>query len=81
MRIAASGPDQLSNTLPLAIGDVLADAAAAAAKRLKVSVRVRAIIARRAVAAGLSDADYFREIIEGRAPRITKVDVVREPAP
>ena len=81
MRIAGSGPDQLSNTLPTATEDVFAVARAAAAQRRKESARVKAIIARRAVAVGLSDLDYFREIIAGRAPRITKVEVVREPAP
>jgi hypothetical protein len=77
MNLAPGGPDQLANTTVIE----KAAAAAIAADRLKVSARVGAIISRRAVAAGLSDGDYFREIIAGRAPRITKVDVVREPPP
>jgi len=32
------------------------------------------VIARKAKAAGLSDAAYFREILGGRAPRITHAE-------
>jgi hypothetical protein len=49
--------------------------------RSKLSNGVRAVIARRAIAAGLCDADYFREIIAGRMPRITRLEAAREPLP
>ena len=49
--------------------------------RSRTSMKVRAIIARRAVAAGLSELNYFREIIAGRAPRITRLEAAREPMP
>ena len=51
------------------------------AARSELSKRVRAIIVRRAKAAGLSDVDYFREIIAGRAPRVTRLEASREPTP
>ena len=43
--------------------------------REQASARVAAIIARRAHAAGLTEATYFRQIIAGRAPRITRSEV------
>jgi hypothetical protein len=45
------------------------------------AARVAAVIARRACAAGLSDVAYFGEIVAGRAPRITRAEVAREPLP
>jgi hypothetical protein len=49
--------------------------------RSELSKRVRAIIVHRATAAGLSDIAYFREIIAGRAPRITRQEAARDPTP
>ena len=49
--------------------------------RSRLSRGVRAVITRRALAVGLCDADYFREIIAGRAPRITRLEAAREPLP
>jgi len=58
------------------------DATTAGSARIdKTSRKVRAIITRRATAAGLSDIAYFREIIAGRAPRITRLEAAREPTP
>ena len=39
-----------------------------------MAVRVAAVITRKAKVAGMSDAAYFREIIGGRAPRITRAE-------
>ena len=50
-----------------------------AATRSRLSDGVRAVIARRAVIAGMSEVDYFREIIAGRAPRVTRLEAAREP--
>ena len=47
--------------------------------RSRLSNGVRAVIARRAVAAGISDVQYFHEIIAGRAPRVTRLEAAREP--
>jgi hypothetical protein len=47
--------------------------------RAQVSRQVAGIIARRASAAGMSSAKYFREIIAGRAPRISRAEADREP--
>jgi hypothetical protein len=40
--------------------------------------QVAAIIKRRAALAGMADAVYFREIIDGRAPRITRAEAALE---
>ena len=55
------------------------DDATFADARSRLSNAVRAVIARRAMAAGICDADYFREIIAGRVPRITRLEAAREP--
>ena len=51
------------------------------AARSRLSSGVRAVITRRATAAGMCDVNYFREIIAGRAPRITRLEAAREPLP
>jgi hypothetical protein len=43
-------------------------------QRRELSKRVAAVITRKAKDAGLSDAAYFREIMDGRAPRITQAE-------
>jgi len=42
---------------------------------------VLAVIRRRAHLIGMTDEKYFREIIAGRAPRITRAEAAREPLP
>ena len=47
--------------------------------RAQVSRQVLAIIARRAAVAGMSSESYFKEIIAGNAPRITRAEADLEP--
>jgi hypothetical protein len=49
--------------------------------RAQASARVGAIISRRASAAGITDAAYFREILAGTMPRVTFAEAVDEPSP
>ena len=51
---------------------------ASATKRSELAERVAAVITRKAKVAGMSDAAYFREIMSGRAPRITRAEAQRE---
>ena len=71
---AAAAADERAARPPLA-------AAATVVDRSDTAARVAAVIARRARVAGLSDAAYFREIIAGRAPRITRSEAASEPLP
>ena len=50
-------------------------------ERSEISQRVLAVIRRRAQLIGMTDEKYFREIIAGRAPRITRAEAAREPLP
>ena len=69
-----------SETRPKTLSDrTLTPGRPTSATRSRLSNGVRAVIARRAVAAGISDFDYFREIIAGRAPRVTRLEAAREP--
>ena len=47
--------------------------------RAQVARQVSAIIARRAAVAGMSSKSYFKEIIAGNAPRITRAEADLEP--
>ena len=49
--------------------------------RSDTAARVAAVITRRARVAGLTDADYFAEIMAGRAPRITRAEAASEVLP
>jgi len=49
--------------------------------KLRLRAQIGAILTRRAVAAGLSDEDYLREIKAGRAPRITREEASLEAVP
>ena len=43
-------------------------------QRSPIADRVAAVITRKARQAGMSDAAYFRQIMDGKAPRITAAE-------
>ena len=43
-------------------------------RRIDMANRVAAVITRKAKIAGLTDVAYFREIMAGRVPRITRAE-------
>ena len=85
---AAAPPPALGGETPGTMGAPPLSLTTAATATIPVVValsdtarRVAAVIARRARAAGLTDANYFAEIIAGRAPRITRAEAASEPLP
>ena len=60
--------------IPAAPGVAACSHARSGGERGETAARVAALINRKAKVAGLSDAAYFREIIAGRVPRITRAE-------